>query len=67
MKLPELESQLQLGDDDLYVFEIEAPGSRSFGNQSGVDALDTRWILTCHDDNGNEVEIRFTPDDEDND
>jgi hypothetical protein len=64
MKIPELHSQLTLGDESVYVVEIEEDSGRSYGVSSGMDVSDSRVILTCHDNYGNEVEIRFYPDEE---
>jgi len=64
MKIPQEGDDLQLGDESLYVVEVEEAGSRSYGVQSGMDALDGRVVLTCHDPWGNEVEIRFYPEED---
>lgn len=67
MKIPEVGSQLTIADESLYVDQVDDSGDRSYGVTSGMDALDPRVILTCYDNYGNEVEIRFYPDDEDED
>jgi hypothetical protein len=63
MKIPALNSQLALGTAHVFVVEVEEPGSRSYGVY-GFDTRDDRYIITAHDDYGNEVEIRFTPDED---
>lgn len=64
MKIPVLFSQLTLGDESVYVVDVDEDGDHSYGVSSGMDSRDSRVIVTCHDNWGNEVEIRFYPDDE---
>jgi hypothetical protein len=64
MNIPALHSQLAIGDSFVYVVEIEEPNSRTYGT-SGMDATDGRYVITAHDDDGNEVEIRFFPSEDD--
>ena len=59
IKTPELQdhggysgTQFRVGDESIFVFEIE---DESYDDPQG------RTILTGHDDDGNEVEVRFFP------
>lgn len=64
IKTPEEETLLQIGDQQVYVFEIEED-CREYGEYGW--RRDGRTRLTCHDDDGNEVEILFYPYEEEED
>ena len=52
IKAPAVETQFQVGKDFIYVVDVE--------NESYYDPQG-RTIVTGHDDEGNEVEVRFFP------
>lgn len=65
MKIPEESTQLQLGDEFLYVFEVDESGDNTASTGWGqVPTRDDRVLITCHDNWGNEVEIRFYPEED---
>jgi hypothetical protein len=50
IRVPEVETQMRIGNTTIYVFDVEEPTT-----------YEDRWTITGHDDNGNEVEIKFHP------
>lgn len=58
IKTPELESQWQIGDSFVYVFDIEED-AKEYGEYGY--SHNGRTTVICHDDDGNEVEVTFYP------